>query len=141
MLLAGFELRRNWIKVFMGHVIRKTLFQNYLAKNSMYSKAQSIRFNLNMTFRLKMIKNSSLGKSFCRWVKSFFALGVRKSVLEELSFAKYDFLVKSNFLDLIKFDLLDFTKLDFLDLVKFAVVDRFSIFQPKHLLPLTTPEL
>ncbi len=48
------------------------------------------------------------------------ALEVRKSVLEELTFAK-----------------LAFSKSDFLDLVNFAMVDRFSIF----LSPSTPPEV
>ncbi len=43
-------------------------------------------------------------------MKAFLALGVRKPVLEELTFAK-----------------LTFSKSDFLDLVNFAMVDRFSI--------------
>ncbi len=51
-------------------------------------------------------------------MKVFLALGIRKSVPEELTFAK-----------------LAFGKSDFLDLVNFITVDRFSIL----LLPLALP--
>ncbi len=61
----------------------------------------------------------ALVKPFRRCIKTFLASGVRKSVSEELTFAK-----------------LTSGKSDFLDLVNSAIVDRFSIF----LLPLALPE-
>ncbi len=54
-------------------------------------------------------------------MKAFLALGVRKSVSEELTFIKLAF-SKSDFLDLVDFG--------FLDLAKFAIVDRFLILLP-----------
>ncbi len=59
-------------------------------------------------------------KAFCRCIKVFLALGVRKSVLE-LILAKLAF-GKSDFLNLVDFY--------FLDLADFAIVDRFSKFLP-----------
>lgn len=51
------------------------------------------------------------------------ALRVRKSVSDELTFAK--------FFD--KVDFLDLAKSDFLDLVDFAIVERLLILLPIHL--------
>ena len=51
-------------------------------------------------------------------MKTFLALGVRKSILEELTFAKLAF---------SKFDFLDLVNFDFLDLAKFVTVDKFLI--------------
>lgn len=70
------------------------------------------------------------------------ALGVRKSIPEELFFAKLAF-NKTDFLDLAKFDLLDLAninflnlvKSDFLDLAEFIMVNKFIILLP-ILLPL-----
>lgn len=58
-------------------------------------------------------------------MKAFLAPKVRKSVSEELTFTKY------NFLDLVNFS--------FSDLTSFAVIDRFLIFLPilSPLAPLT----
>ncbi len=60
-------------------------------------------------------------KAFHMCMKAFLALGVRKSVPEELTFAK-----------------LTFGKSDLLNLVNFAVVDRFSILLPPSA-PLAAP--
>lgn len=58
-------------------------------------------------------------------MKASIALGVRKSVLEDLVFTKSNFLafVKSNFLNFAKFGFLDLVKFDFFDVVNFAIVD------------------
>lgn len=40
MLLTKFAtIKKLWIEVFVNHVIRKTLMQNYLAENPTNSKA------------------------------------------------------------------------------------------------------
>ncbi len=55
-------------------------------------------------------------------MKASLALGVRKSVLEELAFVKFWAFTKSDFLGLVNFG--------FLDLANFATVDRFLILPP-----------
>ncbi len=76
-------------------------------------------------FKSKCLKIGVSVKAFCRYIKVFLALEVRKSVLEltliKLAFDKFDFL------DLVDFILLDLVKSDFLDLAKFAIIDRFLI--------------
>lgn len=67
-------------------------------------------------------------------MKAFLALGVKKSVPDEV-FAKS--FSKSNFLDLVKIDLLDLVISDILDLTKFTTDDRFL----KLLLVLPAPLL
>ncbi len=62
-------------------------------------------------------------------MKAFLASRVRKTVLEELTFAKLA-LDKSDFLYLVDFS--------FLDLVEFAIVDRFLIFLATLLLSTRT---
>ncbi len=59
-------------------------------------------------------------------MKAFLASKIRKSVSEELTFAKLAF-GKSDFLNLVDFD--------FLDLADFIAVDRFSKFPPIPPLP------
>lgn len=62
-------------------------------------------------------------KTFCRYIKAFLLLRIRKSILK-LAFAKsFD---KIDFLDLVEFDILDLIKFDFMDLADFVIVDRFS---------------
>lgn len=54
-------------------------------------------------------------------MKVFLALGVRKSVLEELAFATF------NFLTFPKFDFLDLVNFDFLNLADFVMVNKYLI--------------
>ncbi len=72
-------------------------------------------------FRTKCLRIGALVKAFHRCIKAFLASGIRKSVLEELTFAK-----------------LAFGKSDFLNLVNFAMVDGFSILLPPSAPPATT---
>lgn len=65
MLFANFaEFRR--IESFLNPVIRKTLIQDHLAKNSTNNHVGSINLNINMRFWLKIMKNDTLVKAFCR---------------------------------------------------------------------------
>ncbi len=63
-------------------------------------------------------------------MKAFLTPRVRKSVLEELAFAKFWAFTKSDFLSLVNFG--------FLDLANFTMVDRFLIIPPT-LPPLISP--
>ncbi len=54
---------------------------------------------------------------------AFLTPEIRKSVSEELTYAKLAF---------NKFDFLDLVNFDFLDLAKFAMVNRFSYFYQYH---------
>ena len=66
--------------------------------------------------RSKCLRIRALVKTFHRYKKTFLASEVRKSVLEELVFAKSDSLSLVNF--------------GFLDFADFVVVDRFLILSP-----------
>lgn len=55
---------------------------------------------------------------FCRYIKTFLVIRVRKYITKKLVFIKLAF-GKSDFLDLIKSDIMD--------LAKFVIIDRFSI--------------
>lgn len=62
----------------MGYMIKNTLIQNYLAKNFIDSKAQSIYFNMNVIFQLKMMKNWYFDKYFLYIDKNFFGFRNKK---------------------------------------------------------------
>lgn len=72
-----------------------------------------------------MLKNQSLVKVFHKCIKVFLPPGVRKSVLQKLTFVISDFKVfaKYNFLKLVKFDFLNFAKIDSLSLINLDFLD------------------
>lgn len=61
---------------------------------------------------------------------------IRKSVVEELIFAKFNFIAfaQSDFLALIKYNVWDLANCVFLNLANFAMVDKFLICLPILLL-------
>lgn len=69
-------------------------------------------------FRSQCVRSRVLVQVFHRWMKAFLAIGVKKSVLKEVAFAKSHFLAFV-FLNLVRFK--------FLDLANFVIVNRFSI--------------
>lgn len=112
-LLANFELGRKW--TFVSYMIEKKFSKViWLRTPSITYSNTSILLQI-WHFRWKYWSINILVKTFCRCIKISLAPRVKKSVLKELAFAKFN-----NFLNLIKFD--------FLNLVNFATNDRFSIF-------------
>ena len=69
--------------IFVDHVIGKRLAQSHLIKNPTNRIPQSISFNLDMTRRIQIPKNWSLGKSFLLVYKGFFSSDGKKNPFQK----------------------------------------------------------
>ena len=120
--LTNFRCKR--ICIFMGHIIGRIFEVIWLRTLLMAYPKTSISIQI-WSFESKYLRIGTLIKTFCRCIKIFLALGIKKSVSKKLTFAKLVF---------GKFDFLDLVNFDFLDLVKFVMVDKFLILLPTLLL-------